>query len=114
TYTFRVVNNGPDTATGVFTKLSSPGSYHFVSRSSPDGWTCLDIGTSFPLDVTCYGGNIASGATLLPGQGATMSVTAAPVFSAMTQTVTATADPGDKVHETNEGNNSLSITTTVW
>jgi uncharacterized repeat protein (TIGR01451 family) len=113
TYTFRVVNAGPDTATGVFALLSSQGTYQYVSISSPDGWSCVPHPEYFSLHVYCFGGSVTGGATLGPGQGATVSVTArAPGVTAV-QTVTATVDFSNRVAETNESNNSLSITTAV-
>jgi hypothetical protein len=108
-----VLNAGPDTAAGVFALLSSPGTYQFVSSSSPDGWSCVPHPEYFNLYVYCYGGSFTGGATLAAGQGATVSVTARAPGVASTQTVTATVDFSNRVAETNEGNNSLSTTTTV-
>ena len=113
TYTFRVRNDGQAAATGVFAYLSSQATFQYVSSSSPDGWTCMNSAGDVPFGVHCWGGSYPGGATLQPGQAATVSVTARAPGASGAFPVTATADWANTVVESNEGNNSLTVTTAV-
>jgi uncharacterized repeat protein (TIGR01451 family) len=100
TYTIKVTNGGPSSATGVTMKDTLPKNAGYASSTRTQGTCTAGKGT-----VTCSLGNLAAGAT------ATITVTVKPTAKGAavdTATVTSTSpiDP-------NQANNTSSVTTTV-
>jgi len=99
TYTVTVVNNGPNTATGVTLTDTLPASVTFVS-STPAAPTCSRSGVT----LTCNLGSLASGANTI----VTIAVTAPNTAGSITNTATVTAAEFDPSTP-----NTASATTTV-
>ena len=107
-YTAIVVNNGTSTA-GMAGDLAEvridlpPNGVNFVSGVANNGFDCNLSGST----LTCSG--ILGG-----GDSTTITVDLAVIAGAPQElTAVAIADPTDKFNEANEGNNSMSATTTV-
>ena len=100
TYTIKVTNGGPSSATGVTVKDTLPKNAGYASSTTSQGTCSAAKGT-----VTCSVGDLAAGAT------ATITVTVKPTAKGTavnTASVTSTSpiDP-------NQANNTSSVTTTV-
>ncbi|MEK6373632.1 MAG: C25 family cysteine peptidase [Acidobacteriota bacterium] len=98
TYLLRVVNNGPEIATGVTTSDTLPGTVTFIS-SSPSQGTCSGTST-----VSCSLGTLAVNGT------ATVSIV---VQANSTGTINNTATVSGAVTDPVAANNSSSTSTTV-
>ncbi|MCW2598924.1 MAG: hypothetical protein JWM02_753 [Frankiales bacterium] len=99
TYTLKVTDNGPSTATGVTVTDTLPASVSFVSASPSQG-TCGQAGGT----VTCSIGTLANGAS------ATITITVTPnTPGTVTNTATAKANETD----TAQADNTATVTTTV-
>ncbi len=99
TYTLTVINNGPNTATGVTVTDTIPASTTFASASSGQGSCSQANGV-----VTCTLGSIGIGAT------ATATIVVVPTT---TGTISNTASVFSNENDPNTGNNSSTATTTV-
>jgi uncharacterized repeat protein (TIGR01451 family) len=100
TYTIKVTNGGPSSATGVVMKDTLPKNAGYASSTASQGSCTAAKGT-----VTCSLGTLAAGAT------ATVTVTVKPTAKGAavdTASVTSTS-PADP----NQANNTSSVTTTV-
>lgn len=100
TYTVTVTNNGPSTATATTLVDVLPPGVVFLSATSPAGTSCVQSSGV----VNCSLGNLGAGVS----SQVTINVTPLQPGS-ITNTATATTSAG----ESNPGNNSASVTTTV-
>jgi uncharacterized repeat protein (TIGR01451 family) len=107
TYTIKVTNNGPATATGVNALAKLPLKAQFKSVSVSPSAACSKATASNVTTVTCNLGALASGSTSTITLVAKLSGT---VGQSLTHTASATeSGPGDG----NSANNTSIVTTTV-
>jgi uncharacterized repeat protein (TIGR01451 family) len=103
TYTSNVINTGSADATGVDVQQTVPSDANFVGASATNGFTCV---FSAP-NVDCTG-NLNAGADVT----VTIKVqTTASTSSPMTSTLT--VDPSNTIAESNELNNTKTVTTSI-
>ena len=107
TYTIKVTNNGPATATGVSALAKLPLKAQFKSVGVSPASACSKATASNVTTVTCNLGALASGATSTITLVAKLSGT---VGQALSHSASATeSGPGDG----NSANNTSTVTTTV-
>jgi len=112
TYTISVANQGQVSANAITLLDGGLQSWELVSSSGTPGFApCLLAPERFSLRAWCPG--LGNGPSLAPGQSGTFSVVAH-VSTPGTFTMVAKVDPLGAVAESNEANNSASLTTTVY
>jgi hypothetical protein len=106
-------NGGTAPASGARVTLRVPRSLRYQGYRAPAGVTCSYYNlpdSTVPAFVTCGGVAVAAGGT------ATVTVTfTQPPFTSPTQvTVSATVDPANTIVESNEANNTASLTFSLF
>ncbi|MDI9635974.1 CARDB domain-containing protein [Geitlerinema splendidum] len=103
TYTLTVRNQGNASASGIVVRDTLPPGFNVTNIAGGGGFT----GTQQGQVVTFTGGTLAVGAS------ATLTITGTAPATAGSITNTAVVDPDNLIPESNEANNTVSITTTV-
>jgi hypothetical protein len=108
-----VANQGLGSASNVGVTLQVPRNLTFQSYSAPAGVSCSYYrlpDSLYPAYLACSGLNVGAG-----GSGRVSATFAQPVVtSPITETASATVDPAHAIPETNETNNTGSVTFTVF